>query len=98
MKLAAVIKLWLAIRPIKRLRRFREMRKIRKLSKELTMDTIMQSLKSKTVWFGIATEVWGLVQVFLADGTFTTEAFVSLVSGAIIVVLRAVTTKPLSHK
>lgn len=59
---------------------------------------MLKALKSKTVLFGIATSVWGVVQVFLAAGDFSREAIVSLASGIIIIVLRAATTQPLSAK
>jgi len=62
------------------------------------MNAILQALKSKTVWAGIATEVWATAQVFLADGVFTTESIVSFVTGAVIIGLRIVTTTPLSEK
>lgn len=62
------------------------------------MQTLITSLKSKTIWFGIATEAWGLAQVFLADGTFTKEAIISLISGVVIIILRTVTSVPLAAK
>jgi hypothetical protein len=56
------------------------------------------AFSSKTVWFGVVTEIWGIAQVFMAGGDFSVEAIVTMVSGAIIVVLRAVTTSPLADK
>ena len=67
----------------------------------LTQDEdkqMFQALKSKTVLFGILTSAWGVVQVFLAAGDFSREAIVALVSGVVIIVLRAVTTTSLAQK
>jgi len=96
--IVAIVRIWTAIKPIKRIKRLIEIRKIRKALKEITVDSILSSLRSRTIWLGIATQAWGLTQIFLADGVFTTQAIVSLVTGVAIIFLRAVTTVPLADK
>lgn len=59
---------------------------------------IIQAFKSKTVWLGILSSAWGLVQGFMAAGDFSREAVTALGTGILIIALRAVTTKPLSQK
>lgn len=108
MELIAAIKagtfVWKLVRPISLIKRKLNKRRARLgkplliINEEREVDTVLNSLKSKTVWFGILTSVWGLVQVFLAAGVFTMESGVSLVSGVVIVILRVVTTVPLADK
>lgn len=98
MNIASIVKTWIVIKPIKRIRRLIEIRKIRKALKEINVDSIRNALRSRTVWLGIATQAWGLTQIFLADGSFTTQAVVSLLTGVAIIFLRAVTTVPLAEK
>lgn len=64
------------------------------------MNDIKQALKSKTVWYGIAIAVLSVLQGFI--GYLPTSPASQAVAGCLIaagiVVLRAVTTKPLSDK
>jgi hypothetical protein len=99
-----VAKLWMLVKPIKRIKARRKARKAARKGKDLLLPPegvekeVLQALKSKTIWLGVVTEIWGLVQVILADGNFTAESIVTLLSGVAIIVLRAVTTKPLAAK
>lgn len=96
--------IWKAVKPITSIKKKLNKRRARKgkplfiINEERDVDAILNSLKSKTVWFGIVTSAWGLAQVFIAAGNFSTEAVVSLLSGVAIIILRAVTTKPLADK
>ncbi len=95
---------WKVVKPITNIKKKLNKRRARLgkplfiINEERDVDAVLKSLKSKTIWFGIATGAWGLAQVFLAAGNWSTEAIVSLVSGIIIIILRAVTTQPLAEK
>ena len=97
-------RIWRAAKPITRIKRKLNKRRARKgkplleINEQQEEEAMIGALKSKTVWFGIATSAWGLVQIFIQAGDFSREALVSLVSGIVIIVLRAVTTKPLDEK
>lgn len=62
----------------------------------------MQILKSKTMIFGMAVAALGAVQMFLpsVESLFTPETYGALTSaiGAVIMILRAVTTTSISEK
>ena len=61
---------------------------------------LMQVLKSKTIWFAIALAVLSVLQGFVLQLPIPPwgHAVVGSVVAAAIVVLRAVTTQPLSEK
>lgn len=62
------------------------------------MNSLLGAFKSKTVWAGVATAVAGqlfpVVDVWVAANPSTASALV----GALMVILRAVTTSSLSDK
>ena len=95
---------WKLAKPITRIKQKLNKRRARlgkpllDINQQEDAAMIAGALKSKTVWLGIATSIWGAVQVFLQAGDFSTEAIVSLATGVVIIVLRAVTTKPLAEK
>ena len=64
------------------------------------MDLILKSLKSKTVQFSIALAVLSLLQGYIGflPVSQAGQAVIGSVIAGCIVVLRAVTTKPLSAK
>jgi len=64
------------------------------------MKDIKQALKSKTVWYGIAIAVLSVLQGFIGylPTSPASQAVVGCLIAAGIVVLRAITTKPLSDK
>ena len=76
----------------------KQFKRLFELLEKVERRHLMSALKSKTVWFGIVTEIWGVAQVLLGGGDFSREAIVSLVTGALIIILRAVTTTPLASK
>ena len=61
---------------------------------------IVQALKSRTVWFAIALAVLSVLQGFVLQLPIPTwgHAVVGSVIAAAIVVLRIITTQPLSQK
>lgn len=61
------------------------------------MDALIGALKSKTVWFNVTAGVVGVVTQVLADVGLPAELYALIVAGGN-VVLRAVTTEPLSSK
>lgn len=96
--------IWKIAKPITRIKRALNKRRARKgkplleINQEKDLKALIGSLFSKTIWFGVLTEVWGIAQVFMANGDFSVEAIVTMVSGVVIIVLRAVTNKPLAEK
>lgn len=58
---------------------------------------VLQALKSKTVWFGILQGVGAAALVLLQDGVSETSVTL-FVTSVITIVLRAVTTAPLTEK
>lgn len=64
------------------------------------MGMIAQALKSRTVWFAIALAVLSVLQGFVLQLPIPPwgHAIVGSVIAAAIVVLRAITTQPLSGK
>lgn len=96
---------WKLAKPITRIKRALNKRRARKgkplleINQEHDVKTIIGAMRSKTIWFGVLTEIWGLIQTFAVDGgQFTPENIVTLVSGVVIIVLRAVTNKSLADK
>lgn len=61
---------------------------------------IAQALKSKTVWFGLILSILSWLQASWADAGLTPEQLgvTGSVVGTLIIILRAVTTQPLSEK
>jgi hypothetical protein len=66
----------------------------------MSPDLLVSSLKSKTVWFGLALSFLSVFQSYLADSGLTPEQLgvMGPLVGTLIIVLRAVTNKPLSEK
>lgn len=63
-------------------------------------EAVAKSLKSKTVWFGLAIGVLSVLQSSLSQVGLTPEqlSVVGPIVGTLIIALRAVTTQPLSDK
>jgi hypothetical protein len=95
---AILVDAWIAGKPIKRLR---NKRRAKKGLPPLPLDEeeiVLQALKSKSIWLGILTNVWGVVQVFLANGDFSMESIGTFIIGVLVIIMRTVTTKPLDEK
>ena len=108
-------KVWLLIKPVKRIRQWRTKRKMRSWHEEhggppdevaepfnstdedVSMDALKGALKSKLIWLGLAQVVYGLVQLW-ATGMLTIESAGPVVSGAVTMILRAVTKESLAEK
>jgi hypothetical protein len=87
---------------IKRLRqRRRAKRRLRELGipEEGVMDlsAVKGAAKSKLVWLGVAQVAYGLFQLWVT-GTLSPESAGPVVSGALTVVLRALTNESLANK
>ena len=104
MALIGAVRLWLAVKPVRRIRNLRERRRKRKglppleTTEEQDVQAIIGAFKSKTIWVAIVVEAWGLVQVFLEGGVFTRESVSALVLGILMIVLRSITNTSLSAK
>ena len=66
----------------------------------MATKAVANSLKSKTVWFGLAISVLSVLQSSLSQVGLTPEqlSIVGPIVGTLIIALRAVTTQPLSDK
>jgi len=64
---------------------------------EVSMDALKGALKSKLIWLGVAQVLYGLVQLW-ANGMLTIDSAGPVVSGALTMVLRAVTKESLAEK
>ena len=74
--------------------------RLRKLLKLIEEDPriMLQALKSKTVWAGIVHELYALWELWAGGGVIDGDVILPALSGIVMIVLRAVTTKPLSEK
>ena len=64
---------------------------------EVSMDALKGAAKSKLMWLGLAQIIYGLVQLW-ATGMLTIESAGPVVSGAVTMWLRAITTQSLADK
>ena len=64
------------------------------------METILQALKSRTVLFGLAVSTLSVLENFIGfiPASPLVHCAIGIAVGAIIIVLRAVTTQPLGAK
>lgn len=93
-----VVRAWLAIRPIRRLRDARRARRgLPPVDEVNDMNAIKGAVTSKLIWLGLAQLVWSGFQSYLA-GTLTPDAAATLVSGALTIIFRAMTTQSLAAK
>lgn len=63
----------------------------------VAMDAIKGGLKSKLVWLGIAQLAYSIFELW-ANGGLNAESASTAVSGALTIILRAVTTQSLAEK
>lgn len=107
-------KLWLIVRPVKRIKAWRTRRKMRSWYAEhgrpvdevledfhpvdeVSMDAVKGALKSKLVWLGLVQLAYSLFETW-ANGGLNAEAVSTAIAGAMTIVFRAVTSKPLADK
>lgn len=100
-------KLWMVVKPVKRIKAWRKRKKGQPVDEvaedfnspreDVSMDSLKGALKSKLIWFGLAQAAYGIIQLW-ATGTLTVESVGPVLSGAITVWLRAVTTGSLADK
>lgn len=65
---------------------------------EVEVDEVnLQALKSKTVWFGIVQLAGSAALTLMSDG-YSEAAILAFVTGVVTILLRAVTSAPLSEK
>jgi hypothetical protein len=64
---------------------------------EVPMDAVVGAFKSKLVWLGFMQVVYGIFQLW-ATGDLSPETAGPVVSGALTIVLRAITTGSLAEK
>lgn len=63
----------------------------------MTMDSLKGAAKSKLVWLGVVQVLYGLFELW-ANGNLSADSAGPVISGALTIVLRAVTTQPLADK
>lgn len=73
------------------------LRRLKKLAEE-NPDMLMKALKSKTVIVGLVHEAYALFELWAGGGVIDGDVVLPAVSGMAMIILRAVTTKPLSEK
>jgi hypothetical protein len=61
------------------------------------MDILLGALKSKTVYLGLVEALYGLFELW-SSGAISTESAGPILAGVLTIILRAVTTQPLSAK
>jgi hypothetical protein len=64
---------------------------------DVSMDAVVGAFKSKLVWLGFMQVVYGIFQLW-ATGDLSPETAGPVVSGALTIVLRAITTGSLAEK
>lgn len=61
------------------------------------MNTLLGALKSKTVLLGVIEALYGLFELW-SSGAISNESAGPIIAGVLTIILRAVTTQPLSAK
>ena len=64
---------------------------------EVSMDAVKGAFRSKLVWLGVVQVAYGLFQLW-ANGELSPETAGPVVSGALTIMLRAITTSSLADK
>lgn len=100
-------KLWLVVKPVKRIKERRAAKKAAAAAASVegqfqydegaSMEILKGAAKSKLVWLGLAQVAYGIVELW-ASGTLSAESVGPVLSGAITMWLRAVTTQSLAEK
>lgn len=63
-----------------------------------TFEYLKKMLKSKTVWLGILMTIIPYIASYMTDQITLYGAVVNSIAGILVIILRLITTKPISEK